>query len=151
MGLCKTYSSNKIVALVADIPIDAGRASDEFLSITFESDTYGDSLGADGEVVRWVTQDARATITITLMQSSAGNDTLSTLYERAKAAEKVGNGLKYTFSARDLNGRSIHSADAVWIIKPPDAPYGVEAKTRVWTLRAAEMVTFIGGNSELAG
>lgn len=150
MALCKTYNSNQVILLVGNVPIDAGRDSGEFVNITFEADIYSDQVGADGEVARYGTNDDRATVTITLMQTSSGNDVLSTFAERDRQAKLAGTaGAKVTFSLRDLSGRTQFSANNCWIQKLPDSPLGSEIKTRAWTLRAADMKGFIGGNQEL--
>lgn len=151
MSLCKTYGSQDVIVLVADIEINSGRAKGAFCKVTYEADENSDDVGADGEVVRYSTNDKRGSFVLTLMQTSNGNDVLSTLLERDRAAKRAGTGgVRFAVSVTDLQGRSLHRATSAWIQKPADAEYGAESKEREWTIRAAELISFIGGNQELA-
>jgi hypothetical protein len=140
----KVYDADQVSITLNGIPIDSGFADGEFLRIEQESDAFTDVAGTDGEVTRSKTRDNRATITILLMQSSSGNALLTALLEVDKSTP--GGAGVGVFQARDRQGTSIHLAAECWISKAPDVSYDREATPREWTLRAANLENFVGGN-----
>lgn len=120
---------------------DLSGLADDFISVDYESDTFSDVAGADGEVARARTRDERATVTITLMQSSASNDVLNAAAILDKAA---GQGV-YPFFLRDLNGTTIASASRAWVMKPPPIELGKAMKDRQWKIRCANLKMSHGG------
>lgn len=121
-----------------------GLGPQEFCTIEEASDAYTDEVGVDGEVTRSETLDYRATITLTLMQTSATNDLLSAVHNADKRA-RGGVGIM-PFFFRDRNGRAVFKAEKCWIQKGPNRTYGRAAGTRVWTFRCADLDAFDGGN-----
>ena len=57
-----------------------GWADGDYLDIDNDTDAFTDAVGTDGDVTRVRTNDDRATVTITLMQSSPVNDVLSAIH-----------------------------------------------------------------------
>ena len=139
----KNHNGKNVSVTFAGI-IMAGFGEDEFVSVVMESDAFEDVVGADGEVVRIFNADARATVNITLMSTSDSNDKLSSLHN-LDIASPNGAGVGALF-IRDNNGRAVFRAQKAWIAKAPDASLGKKHTQREWKLRAAELVSFHGGN-----
>lgn len=140
----KIYDSNRVTLSFMGIPISAGYAEDEFLTITQTSPDFVKVVGTDGEVTRSKTNDHSATIEVKLMQSSDGNVALSVLNNIDKLAPNgAGTG---PMLIKDLQGTSLYSAAICWIAKPPDVSFGKSAKERVWTLECGNLVRLDGGN-----
>lgn len=140
----KVYDANAVTVTVNGILIDSGFDDGEFVRVEQESDDFIDKVGTDGEVTRSKTNDRRATVSIILMQSSAGNAALSTLNNLDLLA---GNGQGVgPLLIRDQQGTSLFSAAECWISKPPDVSFDREATSREWTLRCAKLIRFDGSN-----
>ena len=139
----KVYSAKACSISFANIQI-TGWADGDFIVIDNESDDYGDVQGTDGETTRYELNDDRANVTITLMQSSSVNDKLSALRKLDKlSANGLGIG---AFYFKDTNGTSAYSGEAAWIVKPPPATFGREAKPREWKIRVAKLQRVDGSN-----
>lgn len=144
MGALKVYDADQVSISIAGIPILSGFADGEFLKIEQEADDFTDKVGTDGEVTRSKTNDRRATVTILLMQSSAGNAALSALSNVDRLAPN-GAGVG-SLLVRDRLGTAVYSAAQAWISKPPDVSFDREATSREWTLRVADLTRNDGGN-----
>lgn len=137
------YDADEVSLSLNGIPL-SGYADGAFCRIAMESDAFSDIAGTDGEVARSKSNDKRATITIMLLQTSKSNDVLSALAildQNAPGGAGVG-----VFLLRDRQGTTLHLAPSAWISKLPDSEFGREAGTREWTLRCAEMQSFVGSN-----
>lgn len=130
------------------IPI-TGFTDGEFMSIAPEADLFTDRMGADGEGARARSNDTRATLTLTLLASSATNDLLSARFREGVRGE---NGADVgAFSYRDNSGRTVCSATSAWINRIPDVTRGVEVGEVVWTIRLHGYSADIGGNIDVDG
>lgn len=142
--MAKVYSAKACSLSFANIQI-TGWADGDFISIDNESDAYGDAIGTDGEVTRWDTNDNRANVTITLMQTSSANDRLSAMLRLDQLAPN-GAGIG-AFYFKDTQGTSFYSGENAWIVKRPEATFGREGnKARVWKLRVALLKFNDGSN-----
>ena len=135
----ETYNPKDISVLIAG-SILAG-FSDDKVRVFRDVDFWEDESGADGEVVRFATNDKRGEIEITLQQTSASNLLLSGL---AKADELSGAG---TFPAmvKDNRGKDLHIAPTAWIKQIPEAKYVKGVSVRVWRIRTDNLTNFLGG------
>ena len=137
------YDADEVTVSLNGIPL-SGYADGAFCRIARESDAFSDVAGTDGEVARSKTNDRRATISILLLQTSKSNDVLSALAildENTPGGKGVG-----VFLLRDRQGTTLHLGPSTWISKPADSEFGREAGTREWTLRCANLQSFIGSN-----
>jgi hypothetical protein len=121
-----------------------GWADGDVLTLTRESDAFGSVVGVTGSVARYKTNDNRATVTISLMSTSPVNAALSAIFT-ADLYAPGGAGIG-AFLIVDLNGTSIYTAGNCWIKRPPDPTWSNEPRERVWTLEAATIRDFTGGN-----
>jgi hypothetical protein len=140
------YDSDQIAVTLGGILI-GGSADGSFLKIEMETDDFSDVAGTDGTVVRSKTLDGRATVTISLLQSSVTNNALSAL--RAISLATANGAGVVPFLMKDLNGTTLCGAAHAWIQKAPDQEFDRGAKSRDWVIRCADMRLFIGGNPSL--
>jgi hypothetical protein len=140
----KVYSADQVTLQIADFLIESGFADGEFLRIEQESDDFSDVVGTDGEVAISPTNDKRATITVTLLQTSSGTDQLSGL--RNQGMLRTGRPGAGPLYIRDRLGNALYEAPVVWIQKPPDVSFDRTATARAWTLRVGQLKRFDGGN-----
>lgn len=139
----RVYDANRVQVSFAGVPVQ-GYADGDFLAITKESDAFTSVVGTDGEVSRSKTLDRRATIEITLMQTSKTNDLLAAIH-KADIEAPGGAGVG-AFLVVDLSGTSLYAAGNCWIKRSPDPVFGREAQERVWTLECDVLQDFTGGN-----
>lgn len=139
----RIYNSDEVTVSFAGIPIEEP-IDGEFLTITWTSDGFTSTVGANGEVARSKTNDNRATIEIRLMQTSPTNAALSAVWladKNAPGGAGIGG-----FLVADLNGTSLHTAGNAWIRRSPDVSYANEPGERVWTIEVDNLRDFSGGN-----
>jgi len=127
--------------------IVGGRIIDGFgedqVEVSREANQIEDEVGADGDVARWVTNDRRGTIRITLLPTSRSNLFLSGL---AVADELTGKTL-VPIIIKDQRGNDLHVAANAWVRKMPDTKYRKGIEMRVWELRTNVLEMFVGGAS----
>lgn len=136
----ETYNPKDIDITVGGF-IASGFADDK-VTVKRDEDAWKDEAGADGEVVRYATNDKRGEIEITLQQTSSFNLTLSTL---AKADELTGAGT-IPVIVKDSRGNDLHVAPTAWIVQIPEAKYSKGVQVRVWRIRTDNLQNFLGGS-----
>lgn len=139
----RTYDPSRVIVTVAAATL-SGFAEDTFVNIEEIGDGVTSTVGADGEVARAMSADRRCRVTITLQQTSAGNDILSALL----AADRLsgGNGL-FPIAVADLRGRTVFASSEAWVVKNPAAEFGAQPGSREWTIETGNSAYFVGGNS----
>ncbi len=140
----KVYNADEVTLMIGNVLIESGFADGEFLSYEHVSDQVTSVAGTDGEVAISRNRDPRVNITITLLQTSDGNDILSGLHALRRAP---GGAFVAPFTIRDRNGRSLHEGRC-WIKKPAPVRYDRSATSRQWALEGVEQYGFVGGNLE---
>lgn len=143
-GKFHVYDPNEVSILVCGLPIDGGFGEDTFIEIDQDSNDFDDVVGTDGDVTRSKTNDRRATITLTLMQSSVSNALLSAL-NNIDRRKSNGAGVG-PLLIKDNQGTTLFAAEKSWIAKPPTAGFGKKANERAWMIRCASLERFDGGN-----
>lgn len=139
----RNYDPNRLVMNFAGIIIDSGYADGTFLSIEQGADDYSVKVGADGEVVRTKMNNATATVTFTLQQTSVANTALAALRTLGRATS---NGADVgPLFIQDLNGAALYTASKAWIVGPPGVEFGQESTNREWRILAADLVRLDGG------
>lgn len=144
MSQFKVYDLDQVTCNFAGLPIESGFGTGGAIKIEQQTPDFKTVEGVDGSVTRSKTGKRLTKITITLLQTSTGNATLSTLNNIDR---KAGNGAGVApILIRDRQGLSIFAAPEVWIEGPPNAEYSDESKDREWILWAARPDRFDGGN-----
>lgn len=147
MSSTTTYSAKEITISFAGALIDGGFGDGEFLRIESEADDTTDVAGTAGDVAVSPNNDDRATVTLTLMQTSEQNDVLSAI-RAAGRATPAGVAIGPLFVA-DRLGRSLWEGAAAWIQRPPIVSLDRGATSREWVLRVANLRRTDGGNVRL--
>ncbi len=141
----RTYDPNEVTIVVGAILVD-GFADGTFVSVEWDEDAFTKTIGAGGEVCRARSNNNGASVTLTLLQSSAANDLLSALHNADKLSPG-GDGI-VPFIMKDGTGRTVISAEKCWVRKPATVTYGREVENREWTIDTGDMVPAnIGGNN----
>ncbi len=140
----KVYTSDQVVASLGGVPLNSGRGEGVFIKITMMNPAFSTKVGADGEVARSRSNDRRAKIEVTLLQTSDSNSLLSALHQLDLNAPN-GAGVAGLL-IKDMSGTSLHTAPECWVTKAPDVEYGAEITERTWELEAASLINFVGNN-----
>lgn len=138
-----TYDPSRVTVTVGAAVL-SGFAEDTFISIEEIGDGVTSVSGADGEVARAMSSDRRCRVTITLQQTSAGNDILSALLQADRISG--GDGI-FPITVADLRGRTVFNASEAWVTKLPNAEFGVTVGSREWVIETGKGNYFVGGNS----
>lgn len=136
------YSANAVTFTLATLGIESGRGPDEFLKIEQQSDDFSHGAGLDGESVWNELLDKYTLITVTLMQTSAGNGVMWGIHK----ASLVGGGLPSPVFVKDRKGATLLVGTDALIIKTPDQTYAKEAGTTIWVVGVDPDIYVVGGH-----
>lgn len=139
MSDVETYDPKDIIVIVAG-KILTGFSNDK-VTVQRVSNQVEDELGADGDVVRRITNDRRGEIVVSLLPTSLSNGVLTLL---ARADELTGNGI-FPVIIKDNRGNDLHTAPVSWIGKMANADYKNSIENRNWTFRSGELAMIVGG------
>ena len=120
--------------------------SEDVVTVSRAEDAIIDEIGADGEVVRILSNDRRGDIRISLLNTSAANLILSVL---ANADELTG-GSVFPVLIKDNRGNDLHAGAECWIQKQPEVIYNKTSAPRVWIIRCADLRMVVGGHEAAA-
>jgi hypothetical protein len=138
------YDLNGCELNVGGIAIKDGFVS---FQLEMEGPAFSDEIGADGHVIRFATNERRATGTLILKGSSEENAKLSTLHG-ADVGATNGLGVVPLFF-RDGNGTSLIATDSAWITQLAGKTFGASPGDCTWNIRcvlASPLNAIIGGN-----
>lgn len=127
-----------------------GVANDTFFKFTMQGAQIDDEVGGQGDVVRIISRDQRATLEITLLPTSPTNDFFSLLINQdlnANGPSSTGGYAVGASSLADLNGTTVIDGEETWLMQFADAELGSKIYNRVWKLRFAKARVTIGGNT----
>ena len=136
-----SYDPGK-VSLILGGKVIGGFTGGTFVKLERNEDMFALVVGVDGQGTRAKSNNYSGTLTITLHQSSASNDALSSFLA---VDELTGQG-SVPMLMRDASGRSIASAITMWITKYAAAEYGKTVMERTWTLETDNLIVFVAGN-----
>lgn len=137
------YSADEVSALLGVIPI-MGIGDGPFLRIRYLTAAFTSKVGSGGLVSHSRTNDYRAEIQVILEQTSSCNALFSAQFNIDRF-RKNGAGVVTWFS-EDKQGRSKYTAEKCRIMKAPDVEYARETGQHIWTIEAARLEYFSGGN-----
>lgn len=138
-----TWSANAWSFNYAGIPIETGKGKDEFLKIEQQADDFSYTQGIDGEGVFNQLNATFTKVTLTLLQTSAGNAVLSAI---AIASRQTEGGQIAPLVIMDRLGTSKTISIAAVIMKVPDETVSSEAGSVVWEFGLHEPTRFIGSH-----
>lgn len=139
----KVYDLNRVSALFLGVPIMSGFGESAAIKIERLKPDFEEKEGCDGEVTRYSTGSRLCRVTFTLMQSSVGNATLSTLNQLDRSTPN-GAGVGPLLIKND-NGIFVFIGKNAYIKgPPPTVELNAEPTEREWILSAVENVRFDG-------
>lgn len=131
--MTKIYNPSEVTITFSALPFEGGLADGEFVSWSWDSNVADDVVGTDGEVSVSVNNDARATVTLKLMQTSDLNRVLVQLMNlRRRGGGALGIG---PFALMVGHTGETLVAPESWILKPPDGSLDRTATAREWQIR----------------
>lgn len=132
-----TYDPKSVLVSVHGKNIQ-GFSEDAMVEITPLAAVFESVVGADGEVTRVRSHDARVTVKVSLMQSSEGNRILGAIL---KQDMESANGASIgTVQIEDTQGRTLVSGAEGWVKGYPTQTFGKKVNTREWELEIAHAV-----------
>lgn len=148
-----TFAPNDVTIVISQQStglsyIVSGYSEDSIVTIERNAETYTLYTGADNTNTRIYNANTSAKITLSLQQTSSGNDILSSLYLN-DAASRDSSGL-FSISVVDNSGRSSYFSEEAYIAVVPNSQFGNKMETRDWVIEATRLDTYIGGNSILS-
>lgn len=135
-----SYDPKLVAVIVGGVPIQ-GFADGDMISVEFQEDSWEHLAGADGEEMRVRKNDARAEMTITLLQSSESNTWLAGLQLADEATGKAA----FPVLFKDNNGATLMAAESAWVKKTPGITRGKSASNVEWVLSLSQARAFVGG------
>lgn len=136
------YDPNN-VNLVIGGKIMSGFGDGTYIEAERDEDSYMKKIGVDGEVSRAKNNNRGGKITITLMQTSPANDSLSAFQQ---TDEQTGLGV-FTAILRDLNGKTLVSSSDSWIKKPAKLVYAKEVQAWQWIIEVGTFNVLIAAST----
>ena len=137
----KRYSPDEVSVVLAAFII-GGFADGAFVSVAPDEDDWSLTIGSDGSPVRAKSSIRSATITLTLLQTSASNQVLQDFAN----LDRIAGGGIFPLLIKDNSGNTIHAAEQCWVQRRPDSSFDREVTTREWILRTGAMNSIEGGN-----
>lgn len=120
-----------------------GFAADTHIQVARNEDSFTESVGAQGDVVRTRSNNKSGIVTVTLQAESPTNDQFSA---RLLADELSPAGIPAgALLVKYLNGATFISSDKAYLRKFSDVEVGTEAGNREWIVSCAELNMFVGG------
>lgn len=138
-----TWSADAWTFNFAGIPIETGKGKDEFLKIEQQNDDFSYTQGIDGEGVFNQVLNTYTKVTLTLLQTSAGNAILSAIHIASKLT--TGGQVAPLFISDRLGTSKMVSSAAV-ILKMPDETAGTEAGVTVWEFGVHDPDRYVGSH-----
>lgn len=116
----------------------------ETITISRSVKGFNTIRGIRGKNTRVRNTDTSATITLSLLQSSQGNDVLSSIHEQDLA---FGTG-RIVLMLKDNSGRSVFSSNEAFITGFPSSTFSGQFEYRSWEIFAQSTSTYtVGGNA----
>jgi len=141
-ALLGSFSPNDISVIVNGIPLD-GFADGTFVNVAYNSDAATMVEGADGSPAIAFKRGARgATITLTCLQTSLGNNVLNGFLQAQKFAGSGAATVSVTI--RNNQGGELVSMPRGVFMKEPDVSYAAEIGNREWTIIGQITSTYAG-------
>jgi len=136
-----TYSADRIMMSVGGVPV-TGLAKGTFVKVEYNEDTWKLEVGSDGHWMRVYNANRSGKVTLTVMQDSPLNTTLST-YERLDRATRNS---QIPFNLVDPEGGTNIVAAKAWVTKMPAIEFSGEATNREWVLESGNLDEFLSAS-----
>lgn len=130
-----TYDMKRVVLTIGGVPVSGFGPGDGQISIEPNADDWDDDVGCDGEVVRYMTNDRRFTVTVSFMPTSLS---VAAMEVRQKLDRYTGKGA-FALGIMDVNSGSSYLSPQAWIKAQPAVKFGVKVDAREYKIRCAYM------------
>lgn len=148
-----TFAPNDITIVISQessgiAHIVSGFSEDSIVQIERNAETYTMYTGADNYSTRIFNSNNSAKITLSLQQTSATNDVLTSIYKK-DVATRNSTGM-FSIHIKDNSGRSDYFSDDAYIGVVPNSNFNNSMQTRDWVIHAANLDSVIGGNGTIS-
>ena len=117
----KTYFAKQVMITIGSLVVDGAQDGD-FVSIEPNGDGITRRVGAYGDVVRSVSPDETANISLTLFHQANGIQFCLDQFRKDQAGEDG----TFSITIHDLTGGLLFNAETAWVVKPPTRSFGLE-------------------------
>ena len=133
MGKVTTYNPRKVTCSLGN-HIATGFADDSFITVEPAGDGTTYVVGADGEIARSIDPSKLYTVKIALLQGSATNAYLQSMYDKDK---NDGSGT-FPVNINDIIGNEKFVGAVAWVTKPASWVRGKTQNNREWEIVVGE-------------
>jgi len=144
--MANTYDPAKQVVIWKGIRL-SGFADGTFIEIDRDADSFTKIVGADGEVARAASADRSGYVKVTVLQTAAINDVLSSELVKDELTRLNAGSI----FVKDLFGRTTASGPEAWLLRPAKVTLSKGIEAREWTFIVADLAIFVGGNVGVMG
>ncbi len=137
----ETYSPDEVAVIIGVLSL-SGYGPDTFVAVEREVETFEKVVGAKGEVARKKSSNKSGTITVTLLQTSADNLSLSAL----ALVDEVSGAGTFPIIVKDASGTTVCAAGDSWISAYPPVEFANSIGVRVWVFHCSNINMIVGGN-----
>ncbi len=137
----KTFDPKK-VSITFGAGILTGFADGTFITVEQVEDSFSETTGPDGEVVRVASNNPLKIVVLTFQQSSDSNSFLSAVHQ---LDIRTNQGV-LPFALKEIDGDTIVLSGRAYIRKFANIEFAKEVTNREWTIVLAEGEMFVGGN-----
>lgn len=135
-----SYSPKDVVLIVAGYQVTGW----EKISITRTRKAFTPIPGIRGKSTRAVSRDTSATVSVSILQTSASNEVLSHIHTMDT---QQGTGI-LPIILKDMSGTSVFSSEQAYITGYPAVAYSGQFEYRAWEIFCETTKTFnVAGNS----
>ena len=128
-----TYSFKNGTVVFGILQLTGFDEGDDVVTIEIEADEFTDSVGANGDVIRYQTNDHRCTVTVKLQSTSLSNKDLVSI---ANADRQTRAGaLPMLIQNKELGESWV--IDEAWIKKIPKMSAGQKSGSYDWVFRGS--------------
>jgi hypothetical protein len=139
--MTSTYNPKSLQVVIGG-HIVTGLADGTSVKYKYNNDAVKIKVGTGGAAARALSADLSGKITITLLQTSASNEFLSSL---AASDRLLGDGVAPVM-IKDVSGSSVATAAQAWVATVPEVSYSDDIETREWVLETGELLIDVGAN-----
>ena len=127
------FHPKEVTVIVAGLIITG--FAEQMLTVARSSAIVRDERGVEGEIIRYLAEDRRGEIGLTLLQTSASNPALFALV----ALDELTGSSVFHVIIIDRSGSEVVVAPICWIEGPADITYSKGIETRAWTIRSTSV------------
>lgn len=142
----KVYDPANVVVTVNGILI-TGFPSGTFISFDQNADSFSLTVGCDGESCRAKSNNRSGRLTLTLLQSSNGNQVLSALHALDLVTPN-GDAIFAVFIKDTLSTDTL-LMEKSWIVRDPTKEFSNEVSNRAWIIETNSFVMNSAGSPSL--